>query len=91
MRNYSPVSKQKDDSVSLQSKFMGDVSPQSLHSLSQGHSELHRAAGGRGDAQTHGGLTGGDPSPAACGPTRGEATDAPLLLHKAFFIWKVQM
>lgn len=71
---------QKDDSVCLQSKFFGDVCPQPLHSLSSGDSELHRAAGGRGDRQTHGGLTSGDPSPAARRPAQAEAAEAPLLL-----------
>ena len=54
--------------------------PQSLHSLSPGDSELHRAAGGGDDGQTHGGLIGGGSLPAACRPARGEATEAPLLL-----------
>lgn len=72
-----PVSMQKYDSVCLQSQFLGDACPQSLRSLSRGNSELHRAAGGRGDGQTQGGLK------EACSPTcrlRGEAAEV-LLIH----------
>ena len=79
MKHNSLVSVQEGDSVFLQPEFVGDMCPQSLHSLSSGDSELHRTAGGRGDGQTH----GGDPSPATCRLARGEATEAPLLLHSA--------
>lgn len=82
-KHNSLVSKQEDDSVCLQPEFVGDVSPQSLHSLSPGDSELHRGARGRGDGQTHGWLTGGDRSLAACSLAWGEATEPPLLLHSA--------
>lgn len=79
MKHNSRVSVQEDDPVCLQPEPVGDLCPQSLHALSPGDGELHRAAGGGGDGQTHGGLTGGDPSLAP----RGEATETPLLLHSA--------
>lgn len=72
---------QEDNPVCLQPKLLGDVCPQSLHGLSLGDSELQQAAGGRGDGQTHGGLTGGDLSLAARRPATAEATWALLLLH----------
>lgn len=40
---------QEDDSVRFHFEFLGDVRPQSLHSLSSGDGEMHRAAGGGGD------------------------------------------
>lgn len=72
---------QEDDPVCMQPELLGDVCPQSLHGLSLGDGELEQAAGGRGDGQTHGGLTSGDLSPAARRPATAEATQAPLLLH----------
>lgn len=71
------MSVQEDDSVCLQSESFRDVCPQSLHSLPSGDSELHRAAGGGGDGQTHGGLISGDFNQAACRPTQAEATEPP--------------
>lgn len=74
---------QEYDPVCVQSELLGDACFQGLRGLSSGDSQLHRAASRGGDAHAHGGLTGGDPSPAACILGRGDATETPrgLLLH----------
>lgn len=79
------MSVQKDDSVCLQSEFSGDVCPQSIYGFSPGDSELHWAAGGRGDGQTYDRLTSGDLSPAPWRTAQGEATVASLLLLHSNF------
>lgn len=77
---------QEDDLFCLQSEGLGDTRPQSLHSVSSGHSELHGASGGGGDGQTHGRLAGAESSLAAWRPVQGEASGTSLLppvLHLA--------